>query len=108
MSAFRVAPGQTLTYSVDGGMPVTVTFAAGDFSDPDQVTAEEIAAVLDARGDRIAAEATPDGQIVLSGATLGSGATRAIENAAATAAPARRLSAGPTPAPGGGPSNGAD
>ena len=52
MTTYAIEPGSTLVLSVDGGAWLTVVFEASAFKDAAAATAAEVAAVLDAAGDR--------------------------------------------------------
>jgi flagellar hook-associated protein FlgK len=67
---FALANGDTLQLSVDGGAPMTVTFAAGSFADVTHATADEVAAAINAQATGVTASAQ-DGRLVLKSNTAG-------------------------------------
>jgi flagellar hook-associated protein FlgK len=67
---FAMNAGDTLTLDADGSGPQTVTFQAADFADITHATAEEVAAVVNARFTGVHAVAQ-DGRVVIKSNTEG-------------------------------------
>jgi len=80
---FALVDGAELTLSIDGGPPVTVTFAAGDFADISQATAAEVAEVIGEAED-INAEVI-DGAVMIRPIAGGPGRTLTLGGSAAAA-----------------------
>jgi flagellar hook-associated protein 1 FlgK len=81
---FALSDGDTLTLSVNGGAPVTVTFAAADFVNVAQATAEEVAAAIEAQAPGVLARAR-DGRLVLSSDASGAGSSLQVVAASTSA-----------------------
>lgn len=81
---YALANGDTLTLAVDGGVPVTVTFNSADFVDITQATAAEVAAVLEAQVQGVAAS-FEDGRLSLQSATAGATSSLAVTAASSSA-----------------------
>ena len=69
---FALADGDTLTLSVNGAAPQTVTFDAVDFADIGRATAAEVAAVIEAQLSGVSASAQ-DGRLVVRSDAAGAG-----------------------------------
>jgi len=69
---FPLNVNDTLTVSVDGGAPQTITFVASDFADITHATAEEVATAVNARLTGLNATAS-GGRLVLKSNTTGAG-----------------------------------
>lgn len=87
---FPLNVGDTLTIDANGTGPQTVTFQASDFKDITHATADEVAAVLNARMTGVQAVAQ-DGRLVIHSATAGAGGSLQV----VACSNASLLSAGP-------------
>ena len=67
---FELRPGMSLTAAVDGLLPATVRFGSGDFADPANATAAEVAAAIE-RGLPELIASVSAGSLVLSSETAG-------------------------------------
>ncbi len=81
---YALADGDTLTVAVDGGAPVTITFAAADFADISQATAAEVAAAIEAQLPGVAALAE-DGRLTLKSSTTGATSSLSVTAASSNA-----------------------
>lgn len=101
MKTYRIADGDTLTFSVNNGAWETITFKADDFQESKAAHAEELVNVLNRSSD-LAPSIDEEGSLVLATATSGSHAVLEIDLARSSAAAALGLAGEHTRARGAG------
>src|ERR1035438_305205 len=85
MKTYAISPVSKLVFSVDSEPWEAVTFQKGDFDDPGNATAEELAKVLNQSGS-LACSVDADGALLLATASRGDAAALEIDLPNSTAA----------------------